>query len=248
MACAGIQPGGPRQSPDSAPGLLGPAVGHGTMVAGVVLGEAPGAHIRAVRILDKEGIGRDEKVAEVLTSLAAPPHDCRLFNLSFCGTVANEGDSPALIDEALQALPPDAVVVAAAGNFGDDHRVWPAASKRVIAVGAVEVFGKPALASFSGRGDWVDAYAPGIAVLGPFCTFAESATLDGSCRPAQAYDGWARGTGTSFAAAIVTGQIARLAMEKGVGAAEAAALLLRDAERVTVGDLRRPFVPSAVSG
>src|SRR5262249_8587673 len=47
------------------------------------------------------------------------------------------------------------IVIASAGNDGTERPFWPAASPSVIGVGATGADGT--LASFSNRGDWVDA-------------------------------------------------------------------------------------------
>lgn len=229
---------------DDASGLLPHLVGHGTMVAGVVLGEAPLAGVRALRTM-ADGFGSDEDVAAAIRELVAD--GVRLLNLSFGGNVMTETEAPPLIADALRGLPDDVVVVAAAGNFGGTRRVWPAASGRVIAVGAVEDLPHPSPAPFTGRGSWVDAYAPGVSVVGPFCFHRESGSPGNACRPAQHFDGWARGTGTSLAAAVVTGRIAQLAIASGIGVADAADRLLQDAPRITVGTLERPFVASTAT-
>jgi hypothetical protein len=225
-------------------GLLHPAHGHGTLVAGIILGEAPDAHVRTARILE-DGVANDRLVADALTRLTT--EGFRLFNLSFSGDVLDESTAPPLIDQALQDLPSDAVVVAAAGNFGDHRPVWPAASKRVIGVGAAEDFGRPLAASFTGRGAWTNAFAPGISVLGPFCSYTETPSVDRPDHPAQRFRGWARGTGTSFAAAVVTGRIAQLC-STGMKPADAADEVFKGLDDIRAGDVDRPFLPSLLSG
>ena len=223
-------------------GLLKLAVGHGTLVAGVVLGEAPSAQIRMVRGV-VGGLDSDGAIAGAITELAAG--GVRLLNLSFCGDVMTEGGPPPVIANALDQLDEAVVVVAAAGNFGDTRPVWPAASERVISVGAVEEHPQQAAAPFSGHGKWVDAYAPGVSVVGPFLWHQESVVFANDCRAPQHFEGWARGTGSSFAAAIVTGRIAQLTVALGIPPREAAERLLREAPRITVDRLDRPYVASS---
>ncbi len=220
-------------------GILHGAVGHGTLVAGAMLAEAPRAAVVPLRVTDDTGSATDEAVATALHAL--DDANVRLINLSFSGRLSAETSAPPIIEEALRGLDDDVVVVAAAGNFGSTAPVWPAASGRVIAVGAVEEHPLGA-APFSGHGAWVDVYAP-ASVLGPFC-FQEEPGLLEACRPAQTFEGWARGTGTSFAAAVVTGRIAQLAISLGISPREAADKLLADAQRITVGDVERPYVPA----
>ncbi len=234
-------------------GMLDEAAGHGTFVAGVVLGEAPSATIRAVATL-AGGYVQDDRVADAITELAE--RGVLLINLSFCGDIATDSTAPPSIERALSALPDDVVVVAAAGNFGDTRPVWPAASKRVIAVGAVNVNDAdgslipPALAPFSGYGSWVDAYAGGVSVLGPYCWYRESGDERTLGRAPQDFRGWARWSGTSAATAIVTGRIARVAADEGIEPFDAARRVLRDAPRITVSGEResftRPYIASPV--
>ncbi|MGI8685899.1 MAG: S8 family peptidase [Acidimicrobiales bacterium] len=219
---------------------LGPATGHGTLIAGVVLGESPRTEVLVRRTM-QGGLAPDDLVAEAITKAAA--RGVRLFNLSFCGDVIDE-DAPPLIDEALHDLPMDAVVVAAAGNFGDKRPVWPAASKRVLAVGAVKSRTDRTKADFSSSGVWVDAYAPGVDVVAPFCFYEETAAFGDPGVADQHFKGWARASGTSIAAAVVTGRIAQLAIAKGVDPATAAYLLLQESPSVSVDGFERPFVDS----
>jgi hypothetical protein len=223
-------------------GLLKPSTAHGTMVAGIVLGEAPRADVIAVRTMP-DGYVTDEEVATAIRKVAGS-HDVRIVNLSFGGRVG-DFEAPALIEEALAELDDEVVVVAAAGNGGVAADVWPGTSPRVIAVGAVEEHPDLAPAPFSNVGPSVDVYAPGVSLVAPFCTFREtSTTTHEPCRPAQRFDGWARATGTSFAAAVVTGRIAQLAIATGRSPKEAACELLATTTRISVGGEERPFVAS----
>ncbi|MFP5373105.1 MAG: S8 family peptidase, partial [Actinomycetes bacterium] len=203
-------------------GLLATTVGHGTLVAGIVLGEAPAARLVAVRGL-VDGAAADADLAGSILELK-DRDDVRLVNLSFGGREDDLG-APAVLEEAIGELDPDVVVVAAAGNSGRAQDVWPGTFDRVIAVGAVEQGSQPRPAPFSNRGPSVDVYASGVSLVAPFCTFAESGG-SAACRPAQRFTGWARVSGTSFAAAVVTGRIARLAVAEGIPPREAADRLL----------------------
>jgi subtilisin family serine protease len=141
---------------------------------------------------------------------------------------------PLAVSEELERLDPDVVVVAAAGNQGRRRPCWPAAFKRVVAVGAVDETDVPRgtlppRAAWSNFGWWVDACAGGVDVLGPLCTFDE--TREHAGEPgAEAFTGWARWSGTSFAAPKVTGRIAQLAMEEEISPRQALDLVVRDPE------------------
>jgi hypothetical protein len=237
---------------------LSVADGHGTFVSGLVLREAPRARVRMYGVVDDQlspddGLGRaeDRMVAAAIRVLAVDPR-VQVINLSFGGGVFADGDEPpALLEAALADVDLTRVaVVAAAGNEPSGVRTWPAAFPGVIAVGAVDTSvrgdGPPLVASFSNRGDWVDAYAPGVAVTGPFFEGAALVPRDEPpTRPSddaygegfpppflgpelRRFGGWASWSGTSFAAATVSGRIAALAMEHGITGAAAANRLLAD--------------------
>jgi parallel beta-helix repeat protein len=69
-----------------------------------------------------------------------------------------------LINDALDyAYENNVALIAAASNEGSNDEFYPAANKKVIAVGATDENDKKA--SFSNYGDWVDIYAPGVNIL-----------------------------------------------------------------------------------
>jgi subtilisin family serine protease len=149
----------------------------------------------------------------------------RLVNLSFYGLDPDENPEPPLIRKALEDLFqvwPDVLVVAAAGNRGKDSRVYPAAFnqdfEQVIAVGAldtsVSVEAQPLKASFSNCWNGIDVYAPGVLVLGPTVWHQEPS-------PGQTFTGWCLWSGTSFAAATVTGMLAATMIKEGLSGVQA---------------------------
>ncbi len=238
-------------SADGWPGL-GPADGHGTFVAGLILREAPLARVRMMGALDVSQVGpdglgaaEDRVVAAAIRALAVNPR-VQVINLSFGGGVFAEGyEPPELLHAALADVDFDRVaVVAAAGNEGGHARVWPAAFDGVISVGAFDHRApylpaghepeEPVVADFSNRGSWVTAYAPGVDVEGPFIDQTQPDlrpdALGSGGVSAPVFEGWARWSGTSFAAATVSGIIARTAIERGVSGAWAAAMVLDEAE------------------
>ncbi|GLW07922.1 serine protease [Microtetraspora sp. NBRC 13810] len=175
--------------------------GHGTFVAGLVLRRAPGARLRVTRTLDSHGFGDEALLLHALARLRREPP--QVLNLSFGGHTWDDLPSP-LVADALARLPGTAVV-ACAGNTASTRPVWPAALPGVIAVGALDDTGaRPA--SFSARGPWVDACARGEWLTSSFLY-------------AAGFEGYARWSGTSFAAAAVTGEIAAAAARMPVGEA-----------------------------
>ena len=211
--------------------------GHGTFVAGVVLQHAPAAHLFIDRVLSSDGVSDELTLVRALHRLhgrfdgRGQPLD--VVNLSLGGYTYNNKPNP-LLTKAISRFDRRTAIVACAGNAASDRPFWPAAIKRSIAVGALDKSGN-ARAGFSNYGWWVDACAGGEKVHSAFVRF------DGPAKPAGDYDpdkftGYARWSGTSFAAPVVSGVIAATAAKENIDAATAASRLLDSAGR-TVADL-----------
>jgi hypothetical protein len=181
--------------------------GHATFVAGLILSVAPGATIEVRGVLNNEGRATSWDAANAIVDLGSRGVD--VLNLSF-GCLTGDGQPPLALATAIDLVDPLTVIVAAAGNFTapdqpqkvtidakpiDDIRKcasYPAALDNVIAVGSAK---HGALADYSPHGPWVDAYTNGTDVTSTFLR-----TLG--------FNGFARWTGTSFSAALVSGAIA----------------------------------------
>lgn len=178
---------------------LDPQAGHGLFVGGIILREAPAAVLRVVRAFDEYGYVRIRRAANAIVEL--DQLGCDVINLSF-GRHTERNRAPLAHRKALSKIRDTTVVVAAAGNHHPDdenyvegRKFWPAALERVVAVAALDTASGVRMASFSNVGSWVDIAAPGARVLGPYAT-------------AGKFQGWARWSGTSFAAPMVAGRIA----------------------------------------
>lgn len=211
-----------REATDTHPanGWLDDESGHGTFIAGVVLQRAPNATIEIAKVLDSEGYGSELDVARGILDHA----DADIINLSL-GCYSHDDQPPLAIAEALRHVSPTTVVVAAAGNDSTYRPLWPAAHKRVLAVGAVD--DSLERAAFSNFGWWVDAGARGVQVLSTFLEFDEA----GHARPIpgrvpQSFRRWATWSGTSFAAPKVAGEIAATMTRLGNKSAREAAAAL----------------------
>jgi hypothetical protein len=168
-------------------GVPDEAAGHGTFVAGTIALVAPEARLVAYRVLDSDGQGTTYDAAQAI--MAAADAGAKVVNLSF-GTP--DGVPSRVLDDAIDyARARGAVVVAAAGNFGDGDQTYPAARPGVLSVGALAAGTDEQLAAFSSRGAWVKVAAPGVGIVGP---------MPGG--------GFARWSGTSMAAPFVAGQAA----------------------------------------
>jgi subtilisin family serine protease len=203
-------------------GLIDFEAGHSTFVSGMILRRAPQAEIDVVEVLGPGGFGTEHDIARAIVAHGSS----NIINLSL-GGYSDDDQPPVALDAALRRVRPGTAVVAAAGNNSSARPMWPAAFKRVIAVGALDETGGPA--SFSNYGAWVDACTAAVNIVGPFPRFPPEAE-------APEFDGWAIWSGTSFAAPKVAGEIAaRLSTRRFRTAREAAASL--------VNDPTRPFLP-----
>ncbi len=182
-------------------GTLDFQAGHGTFISGIVRQICPDAELHTCGVPTSFGEGSVSGVLHALdrvTNLSGP---FDVVVMSFGAYLTN--DDPGLFAPELTRLLGNAVGVASAGNDGSSRPYYPAAMPNVIGVGGLAASGK---AWFTNFGSWVDACAPAVDVVSTFfADFTES--IDG--QPFRHYDGWARWSGTSFAAPKVAAVIAQ---------------------------------------
>ena len=205
-------------------GMLDDADVHGGFIADLIRAESPEASVRVARVL-LGGVADEAQIADGILRLHEKLRErgerMHVLNLSL-GGYTDRNLEPWLIVEALRRLEPRPVVIAAAGNYGRRRPFWPAALKGVIGVGAVdsrEQQDHPPRAAFSNHGPWVDACAPGVELLSTFVEFDEQLPAHLAGNPdeqAQTFSGWARWSGTSFAAPMVAARIVAKAMDSGI--------------------------------
>ncbi|GGL18963.1 S8 family peptidase [Planomonospora parontospora] len=206
------------EAPDAdGDGVLDAQAGHGTFVAGLVLRSAPGARLRPLQVLDGRGVGDEAGLLRALARLRDDPP--QVLNLSFGCHTFDDRPSP-LVEAALGGLAGTAVV-ACAGNTASDRPFWPAALPEVVAVGALDA-AEEDRAPFSAYGPWVDACARGEWLTSAFLEYG-------------AFRGYARWSGTSFAAAVVAGAVAAAARD--VAPKEAVARVLDPRSTRKISDL-----------
>jgi serine protease AprX len=203
--------------------------GHGTHLAGLIAGRdpitgfagvAPGARLVSLKISGADG---ETSLARVLAALEwvhrnrnAGGLDIRVVNLAL-GVEAHGGYRHDVLAWAVERLWQDGiVVVAAAGNNGDDAERLdiPAADPFVIAAGATDTreTADPAddrVADFSSRAHVrsPDVVAPGTHIVS---LRVPGSALDQEFPAARIGTSYFRGSGTSQAAAVVSGLVARL--------------------------------------
>ena len=237
MAIDGLDGGqlvtGPDFSSDNRdPDLRGlDGFGHGTHLAGVIAGRdgaglegvAPGARVLSVKVANAGG---QTSLLRVLAALDwvrrnADARDIRVVNLSLGVDADDIGyvrDPLAFAAEKLWRS--GLVVVTAAGNNGADagRLDIPAADPFVIAVGALDTAGTAdtgddGVAAFSSRGTTraPDVIAPGTGVVS---LRVPGSTLDMAFPKARVGERHFRGSGTSQAAAVVSGVVALLLQQR----------------------------------
>ncbi len=194
----------------SADGYLDFGAGHGTFAAGIVQQVAPSAELAIYRAVDTDGIGSEVDVACAIVQAARD--GAMVINLSLGAETID--DQPLLaIEVALEIvreIAPGTLVVAAAGNSGTRQPIFPAASRGVVAVGALRADLSPT--HFSSHGFWVNCSAVGEGVVSTFVPGKESPQLDPH-PDTWGKDPWAVWSGTSFAAPQISGAVARLCSE-----------------------------------
>jgi hypothetical protein len=171
-------------SADPLIGELGPALGHGTFIAGIVRQVAPRARVLSIRVMHSDDIVYEGDLLTAVTALASrvalaeatdPAKMVDVVSLSlgyFSESPADQAFSSALWQAIQVLLDLGVVVVAAAGNFSTTRLFYPAAFAQrptpaghvpLISVGALNPNGSRAV--FSDGGHWVTAWASGGAVV-----------------------------------------------------------------------------------
>jgi serine protease AprX len=214
------------------PNSPGDGRGHGTFVAGIAAGGAPGyagadprAKILSIDVMDDNGMAmtRDVIAAADWILQNKDRYAIRVANFSLHSAAANSFMFDPL-DKAVEKLwLSGVVVVAAAGNYGVNGQpsgvpFAPGNDPFVITVGAVDIDGSTKSADdfnapWSAYGYTLDGFAkpdlaaPGRYMIGPVSTNA-TLTLE---RPTNVVaPGYMQLSGTSFAAPVVSGAAAYL--------------------------------------
>jgi serine protease AprX len=228
--------------------------GHGTHIAGVIAGDgeasngrwtgvAPEASILPVRVADWNGATDVSVVLAGLEWIAAhrARYGIRVVNLSY-GTDSEQlyRDDP--LNHAVERLwEAGVLVVVSAGNRGEgDGRIEkPGDDPFVLTVGAADTRATAALADdvvapFSSGGlGKPDLVAPGVSIVSHRAT---GSTVDALRPGARVERHYFKGTGTSQAAAVVSGVAARMfSASRRLSPDEAKAALVGTASRQLAG-------------
>lgn len=171
------------------------AFGHGTHVAGLVHLAAPEAQIMPLRTLRPDGSG--DLWTQIVALRYAVDQGATVINLSF-----SFGERSKLFDDMVAQVScsatgyagcrstsqSGAIVVAAAGNTGEQAREWPGASSVPGLISVAASTERDTLADFSTYGGWITLAAPGERII--------------STIPGGSYAAW---SGTSMATPLVSG-------------------------------------------
>ena len=239
--------------------------GHGTHLASIIAGRddalaagdrpgagdysgiAPGARIVNVKVASADGL---TDVAQVIAAIdwvvqhrRSDGLNIRVLNLSF-GTDGTQDYAVDPLAYAVEVAWRKGIVVVTAGGNAGEYRprlTNPAVDPYVIAVGAADLHGTLDLAddtvpSWSSPGDATrhpDLVAPGVAVPG----LRDPGSALDLAAPSATGSRLVRGSGTSQAAAVVSGAVALLLDERpGLTPDQVKALLTSTAARITSVD------------
>jgi hypothetical protein len=195
---------------------------HGTGMAGAIaahaklIGVAPKVKLLAVRTFTGSGASADGTTFNILKGLDwAASHGARIVNMSFAGP-----NDAMLRDMLAKAYARNIVLIAAVGNAGPNSPpLYPAADAHVIGVTATDA--EDRLFAQANRGPQVALAAPGVDVLVP--------------APGGTYGVT---SGTSVAAAHVSGVAALLLARKGNLKPDEVRKILTASARQLAGDRR----------
>jgi membrane-anchored mycosin MYCP len=227
--------------------------GHCAFVCSCVLRRAPAAELHVRRVLDSDGSGSSWEAAEAMAEMAGQGLD--VVNLSFGDYLTDDDTAPMVFKTAVDLFGPKTVVVAAAANNGNPSELtadliskgittttasYPAAVTGVVGVGALDQNGNRAL--FTPNAPFIRLLAPGVGLTGAYVqgkVALQSAGQDGNAgAPAVTeFGGVAVWEGNSFAAAIVTGEIAARTLPGRRGPGEALDELLHPATGAGSSDI-----------
>lgn len=131
---------------------------HGSNITSIILDNTTdNVNIIGYKVIDRDGTGSESAVAMGIVKAVEDGAD--VINLSLGG----EGASQLIIETVNEAVNSGVIVVASAGNDGDDvSKYCPAFMEEVFTVGAIDYNGNRAF--FSNFGDGIDFVAPGYNV------------------------------------------------------------------------------------
>ncbi len=238
--------------------------GHGTHMAGIIAGNdggsildvgrfqgvAPDARLTSLKVAAADGAVDVSQVVAAVDWVVEhrdddPAHPIRVLNLSYGTDGVQDYQVDPLTHAVENAWRAGIVVVVSGGNdgFGAGKLNNPAYDPHVIAVGAAEdndtaaITGDDTVPDFSSRGDAsrrVDVTAPGRSVIS---LRDPGSYIDTLFPGARTGDRFFKGSGTSQAAAVVSGAVALLLEQRpGLTPDQVKALLRQTASPMPLAD------------
>jgi subtilisin family serine protease len=197
--------------------------GHGTHVAGIVaaatnngigtVGTGYNANILSLRVVDAAGYGTDTDIAQAI--VYAVDHGALILNLSLGSYEYSQVEA----DAVNYAWRKNVLVIAAAGNDGNDKLNYPSALSKVLSVAATS---RISTATYSNYGPFVGICAPGgdfdfeiMWLLGVYSTMPTYFVTLNDPTQYGALQNYDYLMGTSMAAPHVAGAAAIRAGQKG---------------------------------
>jgi subtilisin family serine protease len=142
--------------------------GHGTHVAGTIVGKntgiAPDAQLTSIRIFDDQGISTTEYLLQGLQAVSKAFKESKKTNAVLNLSIGSEKQESSAVNAAIEELHRmGLVVVSAAGNDSADAcQFEPSDSPSVITVGSIDQ--RDRMSPFSNFGKCVDVFAPGAQI------------------------------------------------------------------------------------
>jgi serine protease AprX len=210
------------------------AYGHGTHVAGLIagtyVGVAPAARLIGLKVLDAEGRGTTENVIRAIEFAIVNKTALKIdvINLSLGHPIFESAATDPLVQAVEHASRAGLKVVVSAGNFGRNRTTGavgyagiasPGNAPSAITVGSVRTFDTVArnddrIAAYSSRGpSWYDGFAkPDISAPGDnLLSVASAGSVLRVIQEGRGNTGnYMRLSGTSMAAAVVSGAVAAI--------------------------------------
>jgi len=205
---------------------LGDGEGHGTFSAGLIRQVAPDVQVLAVQVIPDDGDVYGDHVLNALAWVGdervLAPGDVVCLPACFRPQLPTDNAFQHWLAEATLRLGDGVTLVAPAGNDGSDELVYPAAfttwpkgsTAPTDSVGARNPDGKTK-AYYSNFGNWVTCWEVGTSLVSTFpgINGARAPELTSGDRrstdPDDFTGGFARWSGTSFAAAVHAGKLAQ---------------------------------------
>jgi subtilisin family serine protease len=176
-------------------------VGHGTFIASIIARVAPGARHLHIKVLDDEG---ECELSDIFAALEiCIAENVHVVNLS----IAPVGPTSILKSAFTACRQNGTIIVAAGGNSTTNENPFTGADADLIQVGASTH--ADALWNESATGPWVDILAPGATMYGPKgLPIAGQSVVGVIGTNPDGTPNFVAASGTSFAAAFVTGAAA----------------------------------------